>query len=596
MCGIMSGVGTNNIVKIVLNGLKRLEYRGYDSSGISYVDNGEIKTKKFVGKVQNLINECENFNSNIVISHTRWATHGSANTNNAHPHSSNLSSWVHNGIINNHSKLRNKLENEGFKFNSETDSEVLGFLFDLELQKLNDPILALQKCCAQLEGSYSWILINKNIPDKIFFATQDSPLIFGKSDIGCFLASDPLALIEVSSEFSCIPSGCIGCCSNSEKQVVNAKTLSKVDLIPEHLNIKNKNNESLKYKHHMLSEIFEQPETTSKVLKRFWQNSELNKEFSNIIKKIPNNIQLLQLLGCGSSYYSALIAEHWFDNWSNLLIKADIASENRLLKQNHKIPTAIVAISQSGETADTLAAFNERNCITKISICNTPHSSMARASNILLPILAGQEIGVASTKAFTNQLMVLMLLAYSYSEKKDLSQAISKIPEKIAETLKLDSQIKNIATKLSKEQKLIFLGRGILYPVALEGALKLRELSYIHAQAYPAGELKHGTIALVDEDLMSIGLINNDGQRLKSIANLREVQARHGRLTVFCQGNTDDFKNLDIEHLIQLPEFEPILSPFVFTVALQLLAYHVANHLGTDVDQPRNLAKSVTVE
>ena len=599
MCGIICGISNDNIIDKVLSGLTRLEYRGYDSAGISTIFNNELVTRKAVGKVAQLIEKNADLKGKIAISHTRWATHGPASKANAHPHSHEDSAWVHNGIINNHSKLRNSLKAKGYEFTSETDSEVLGILFNNLSQKNNDPMKTLKACYDLLEGSFAWVLINKKFPDQILFATKQSPLVLGTSTDAVFLSSDPLALIDYCNNFYCLPSGSIGVCSLDQKIVLNATSLQPIELNKQAISFNNKPKSEKIYKHYMLQEIHEQPTTIKRCIEHFWHNDAPSENLELALEKIPENIKFLQFVGCGSSHYAAMIGKYWLTTWSQWLISCDIASEFKNLLPNLVCPSMLIALSQSGETADTLAAFcnpKTDEYISKATICNVLHSSLARISDIMLPILAGQEVGVASTKAFSNQLIILLLFALSQTNKHQLWSKVKELPKLIEQVLELEQDIKEIANKLSHEQKMLFLGRGIMYPVALEGALKLKELSYIHAHAYPAGELKHGPLALVDDNLVTIALLNNNNQREKTIANLREIQARHGRLALFYEGKSQDLKHLKLEHAIKIPSIDPMFSPIAFTVALQLFAYHIANQLGLDVDQPRNLAKSVTVE
>lgn len=599
MCGIICGIGADDILPKVLSGLKRLEYRGYDSAGVSTIDASGVTTRKSVGKVSKLISCCEDLSGKMAIAHTRWATHGVASELNAHPHTHQNSAWVHNGIINNHSALRKDLEAKGYHFKSETDSEVLGILFEHLAAEETDPLKVLQKCYQMLDGSFAWALISAKFPERIFFATKQSPMVLGVNSEYSFIASDPLALIDYCSGFFSIPSGSIGYCSLAEQKVLNANTLIEIDINQQPLAFKQELEANRKFKHYMHQEIHAQPSTLKRSIEYYWQANGPSSNLQAALAQIPDDISMLQFIGCGSSHYASMIGKYWFNKLSNYLVDCEIASEFRYLDPKNICPSILIALSQSGETADTLAAFlHETSNIyaRKATLCNVPHSSLARASDIVLPILAGQEIGVASTKAFTNQLVILLMLALAQKPEHPLANTITQIPQLVLETLKLEEQIAKIAGLLCHEQKMLFLGRGIMYPVALEGALKLKELSYIHAHAYPAGELKHGPLALIDNQLVTIALLTNCNQRAKTIANLREIQARHGRLVLFYEGNTEDLSHLNLEHAIAIPSIEPLLSPITFTIALQLLAYHIANDLGCDVDQPRNLAKSVTVE
>lgn len=598
MCGIMCGIGSENVLTKVIAGLKRLEYRGYDSAGVSIIEQGSLKTLKAVGKVKQLEDLCQDSSSTIAIAHTRWATHGIASQNNAHPHSYKNLAWVHNGIINNHRKIRKLLINNGYTFQSETDSEVLGMLFHF-LSEEQDPLIRLQKCTQMLEGSYALAIIDQNNPSKILFASKQSPLILSMNSENVFLASDPLAIIDYCDDFFAIPSNTIGYASLAEHKILSIDDLTEIELTKQGIALKPVHASKHDFKHFMHMEIHVQPATIARIIQHFWHQDAPSQHLSDALAKVPESVKMLQFIGCGSSHYAAMIGRYWFNTWSNWLVNCEIASEFRYLKPNTVCPSMLIAISQSGETADTLAAFtNVANTSydCKATICNVMHSSLARASDITLPILAGQEIGVASTKAFSNQLITLLLFALAKHKDINLWQKVQQIPKLVADTLQLEDKIADIASKLCHEQKMLFLGRGIMYPVALEGALKLKELSYIHAHAYPAGELKHGPLALIDSQLVTIALLNNNNQREKTIANLREIQARHGRLVLFFEGTSSDLSNLDIEHAIQLPELDPMFSPISFTIAMQMLAYQIANQLGLDVDQPRNLAKSVTVE
>lgn len=595
MCGIICGVANFDVVNNVLDGLKRLEYRGYDSAGISVISKGELKTIKKVGKVESLANEASSLSGNIAISHTRWATHGPATSNNAHPQFLDNTAWVHNGIINNHSQIRTKLSTQGFDFKSDTDTEVMGTLFASILEQ--DPLQALQNCYKEFSGSFAWGLIDLRFQEKIFFATKDSPLVLGVHPNGHFLASDPLALLGVCDSFYFIKSGTIGWCSASDYETLEVETLKPVVINAQNIVLPAQANQEKNQKHYMLQEIYEQPDAVSRFLNIFWHEDAPSKELNSILSKLHDNIQMIQTIGCGSSYFASLIGKFWFNAWSDWMVSCDIASEFKDVDINNNVCSLLLALSQSGETADTISAFNKKqNYALKMSLCNVKHSTLARSSDILLPIYAGPEIGVASTKAFTNQMLALLVLSLAKKPKNEVSKLIKLIPEILRETIKLEPIIAKIANQLKHEDKMLFLGRGVLYPTALEGALKMKELSYIHAHAYPAGELKHGPLALIDDQLVTIGLLNEGLNRSKTIANFREIQARQGRLVVFYEGSNNDLQHLHLEHSLQVPSLHPLLSPFCFSLCLQLFAYHLANSLGKDVDQPRNLAKSVTVE
>lgn len=609
MCGIVAGIAQRNIVPILLEGLKRLEYRGYDSAGIAILDKKQhLIRRRTVGKVETLektlLPECLSGNSGIA--HTRWATHGKPSESNAHPHISGSNiALVHNGIIENYLSLRQELTKAGYIFESETDTEIIAHLLSKELKNNNHFLNAVQKIVARLEGTFAVVFLYQEKPQSLIAVRKGSPLMVGLGDGENFIASDHLALLPVTQQFVYLHEGDI--VEISAEKVSFYDSNGKKVHRPKHLidlpkEVTSKGN----YRHFMEKEIFEQPNAVNAALEgRLMKQSEAWDEIfgANSIQRF-SKIKHVQIVACGTSYHAGLVAASWLERWVGISCQVDIASEFRYRPHIIYPGTLFIAISQSGETADTLEALRQaktENYAATLTICNVSGSTMVRESDFVLLTRAGPEIGVASTKAFTTQLTVLLLLtsflglSHGWDKKQEeicLSE-LRSLPKLLEQTLNLDTSIKKLAKIFIDKEHALFIARGIYFPVALEGALKLKEISYIQAEAYPAGELKHGPLALVDSNMPVVVLVPSNSLLDKLKSNIQEVRARNGQLILFVQEEIDT--NDDIKSIL-LPKASDMISPLVFAIPLQLLAYHVAVLKGTDVDQPRNLAKSVTVE
>ncbi len=617
MCGIVVAIGgknSPNVVPILLEGLQKLEYRGYDSAGISVICEQNFQRIRAVGRVAELQKQCEisHLTSNIGIAHTRWATHGVPSENNAHPHISGNICVVHNGIIENYEQIRRKLQNNGYAFQSETDTECIAHLISFYRQNQNlDLLNAVYSASLELIGTFAIAVIDKNCADEIIVARQNSPLILGcgNNDEGNFAASDASALLQKTNKMIYLENGDISRLTADKIEIFAVentnKTLKNITnlRIPKISELSPTAVELGKFRHFMHKEIFEQPDALVNTLEIISgsQNIQAN-IFGAKATEIFNDITQILILACGTSAHAGLVARNWIESIAKIPCNVEIASEYRYRHSIADKNQLIVAISQSGETADTLAAIKHAKNLgqTKtLAICNVAESAIVRECELKFLTRAGPEIGVASTKAFTTQLVALFLLTLVLANNKNtttkLLDDLRHLPLAINKVLVLEPQIKEWAKRFANKYNALFLGRGLHYPIALEGALKLKEISYIHAEAYPAGELKHGPLALVDSNMPVIVVAPNDELLDKLKANLKEVEARGGELYVFADSNADvtSSKNL---HLIQLPEHYGELSPILHTIPLQLLAYHVALVKGTDVDKPRNLAKSVTVE
>lgn len=611
MCGIVGAVGDRNVCPILLEGLQRLEYRGYDSAGVGLLgeDGAGIQMRRQVGKVGELVAELgeRSVRGRIGIAHTRWATHGPPLEANAHPHQSNgRIAIVHNGIIENFEALRTELTKAGYAFASETDSEVLAHLIDFHLAQGGALLAAVRTAVKRLEGSYALAVLARDHPDRLVAARVGSPLVVGKGIGENYVASDVLALKAVTDRFIILEEGDLveikadglSVWNLEDANVVRATVKVEIDL-----GEVGKGN----YRHHMQKEMFEQPQVLRNTLEgRVGRKRVLEQAFGVRAAEVFDQTQALTIVACGTSFYAASVARYWIEEHVGIPCQVDIASEFRY--RNAVVPPGalFVTISQSGETADTLAALRaarSRGYLATLTLCNVPVSSCVRESDLALMTQAGVEVGVASTKAFTAQLANLALLTLllgrrhgmAASFEAGLVASLRGLPEKMEQVLQLDERIADLAEKFAHRHHALFLGRGFMYPVALEGALKLKELSYIHAEGYPAGELKHGPLALVDEDMPVVAVAPSNDLLEKVRSNLLEVRARGGQLYVFADAAAP-FQDGPGLTVIRLPEVDPILTPIVYAVPLQLLAYHVAVLKGTDVDQPRNLAKSVTVE
>ena len=609
MCGIVGAVSTREVSSILLEGLKRLEYRGYDSAGMAILQDGKLERVRRQGKVKELSDALanENLNGGIGIAHTRWATHGVPAENNAHPHiSKDRVAVVHNGIIENFEDLKAQQIEQGFTFTSDTDTEVIAHQVAHYLDQGNDLLRAVKQTIKDLKGAYALGVIDKLAPNKLIAARHGSPLVIGVGDKENFIASDVQALLTETSEFIFLENGDI-----AEIESTGITIFDDADKIVERKSrtsaLSANATEKDGYTHYMLKEIYEQPNAIAETLEGRLINGRVAEQILGPnAKEILDKTKVIQIIACGTSYHAGLIAKHWFEGLAGIPCFVDVASEFRYRKHVVLPGTLFVTISQSGETADTLAALQQakqENYVGSLVICNVPESSLVRESDLSLMTRAGPEIGVASTKAFTTQLVALLMLVITTGRRhkmtdeleKDLVEQLSGLPGKINKVLNLDAKIKKLAKHYGDKQHALFLGRGAHHPVAMEGALKLKEISYIHAEAYPAGELKHGPIALVDDKIPVIAVAPNDELLEKLKSNLEEVRARGGVLHVFADESSGFVSEPDTI-LIEVDAPDNPIAPVLFTIPLQLLSYHVAILKGTDVDQPRNLAKSVTVE
>jgi glucosamine--fructose-6-phosphate aminotransferase (isomerizing) len=611
MCGIMAGVSTSDVTGTLLEGLKRLEYRGYDSAGLALLsDKGEILRKRSTGRVAALQDEVTSdteVRGNIGIAHTRWATHGKPTEQNAHPHICNETvGLVHNGIIENHEALRSLQDKLGYRFTSNTDTEVIVHQVHHNLEQSDDLFNALQQTVKELEGAYSLAVISNLAPGCLVVARQGSPLVIGLCEGENFIASDVSALITKTRNFIFLEDGDVACLTADEITIVdvNGKEVEREI----HQSMMNSGAVELgEYRHYMLKEIYEQPTAVSDTLEgRLSGNHLLAATFGYEADEIFNSITSVQIIACGTSYHAGLVARYWLEDLGGVATSVEVASEFRY--RSHVVPEncLVITISQSGETADTLAALKYAREIGyqhSLCVCNVAESSLVRESDMMLLTHAGPEIGVASTKAFTSQLVALMLVVIALGQRNSLTKEqeerivseLRSLPAKISEALELDEKITEIAEKFANKRHALFLGRGTHFPIAMEGALKLKEISYIHAEAYPAGELKHGPLALVDSEMPVIAVAPNNELLEKLKSNIHEVRARGGELIVFADPAAG-FKQADGLTVIEVAPVDDIIAPIIFTIPLQILAYRVALIKGTDVDKPRNLAKSVTVE
>jgi glutamine---fructose-6-phosphate transaminase (isomerizing) len=613
MCGIVGAAAQRNVTEILLEGLRRLEYRGYDSAGLAVIEkNAEndisIAIRKETGKVVNLEESLkrEPTKGHVGVAHTRWATHGKPTKNNAHPHRSSNITLVHNGIIENHQALRESLIKKGYRFLSDTDTEVVVHLiedFSKQVKSLKEAVqLSVEKC----EGAYALGVISDKEPDILIAARKGSPLVIGMGIEENFIASDQLALRQVTDRFIYLEEGDVAEISSSHI-AINDKEGNVVERKKVKLTGNEQSASRGEYRHYMLKEIYEQPELIQQTLQgRLGKTRVLEECFGTEAAAIFDQTQHVQLLACGTSYHAALVAKYWIESIANVHCTVEIASEFRYRKAYIPANTLVVTISQSGETADTLAALQkikQQGILAALTICNVPNSALVRESHLSLMTEAGPEIGVASTKAFTTQLVALRLLTIvlgrrngvTVEQEASMVEELQQLPALCSEVLTLDKAIEKMSEQFIEKHHALFLGRGIQYPIAAEGALKLKEISYIHAEAYPAGELKHGPLALVDADMPIIAVAPNDDLLDKLKSNLEEVQARGGQLFVFADTEAN-FTSTKECQVIDLPKVSEGISPIVFTIPLQLFSYYVAVLKGTDVDQPRNLAKSVTVE
>ncbi|MEY4768537.1 MAG: hypothetical protein RL637_1176 [Pseudomonadota bacterium] len=609
MCGIVAGVAQRNVVPILLAGLQRLEYRGYDSAGLAVIQQQQLYRQREVGKVNQLraVIEQQPMQGWIGIAHTRWATHGKPSRHNAHPHICNQQvCLVHNGIIENYQQLKAIQQAKGYQFSSETDTEVIVHEIHAQLQQHPDFFSAVCKTLEQLQGAYGLAILCTQFPDTLIACRQGSPLVIGIGIGEYFVASDIAALLPVTQRFIFLEEGDIAILTIDQLQIYD-RSRQLVQRPIKESELKLQAIDKGAYRHYMLKEIYAQPEAIAETLQGRLVNQSIQDQiFGHQAPAIFDQIKAVQIIACGTSYHAGLIARYWFESLARIPCQVDVASEFRYRHPVLLDNTLIVTISQSGETADTLAALKQIKqlaTIHSLTICNVAESSLVRESELVLLTRAGVEIGVASTKAFTTQLIGLLLLllvlgrrfALSETMQRSIINELSTLPTIVQRVLSADQAIQKLAEQFAEKQHALFLGRGSHYPVAMEGALKLKEISYIHAEAYPAGELKHGPLALVDANMPVITVAPNNHLLEKLKANMQEVRARGGQLIVFMD-ETLVAEADENTQFIRIPSIHSELSPIIYTIPLQLLAYHVAVLKGTDVDQPRNLAKSVTVE
>ncbi len=610
MCGIVGAVAERNVVPILMEGLRRLEYRGYDSAGIAVLEENGLTRTRRVGKVQELQSalDAAPVSGVLGISHTRWATHGVPNETNAHPHMSGENiAIVHNGIIENHEELRKDLQSKGYEFTSDTDTEVVAHRIAYHLAETGTLDTAVRATVAELEGAYALVVMSKQEPGRLVLARAGCPVVIGLGIGENFVASDVAALLPVTRKFQFLEEGDIAVVEREQVTIWDrsgketARPVKESELTADAA-------ERGRFRHYMQKEIHEQPAAVARTLaERIVDGRVLDAAFGPGSAAILDKTQGIHIVACGTSYHAGLVARYWIEQLCRIPCTVEIASEYRYRSPVVPPNTLFVAISQSGETADTLAALRaarEMGYLSTLTICNVPESSMVRESDLVMMTHAGPEIGVASTKAFTTQLAALALLTVALARRAGLEEKqeralvaqLADLPGLIEEVLALDSAIETLAEHFADKHHALFLGRGVQNPVAMEGALKLKEISYIHAEAYAAGELKHGPLALVDEDMPVVAIAPDDELLEKLKSTLQEVSARGGELYVFADPRVQFGDRVGI-HTMRLPALiQDFQAPILYTIPLQLLAYHVAVLKGTDVDQPRNLAKSVTVE
>ncbi len=610
MCGIVGAVAQRDVVEILIEGLRRLEYRGYDSAGVAVLDSDKhFNRVRRTGKVQELADALESdpCPGGTGIAHTRWATHGEPSERNAHPHVSGSEIVVvHNGIIENHNQLRAELKDRGYIFTSDTDTEVIAHLVHHELKSHDSLLSAFRATVKQLEGAYGTVVMDTSDPDRLIAARSGSPLVIGYGLGENFLASDQLALLPVTNRFSFLEEGDVAELTRKDVTIYDSEG-NLVEREIKESDITHDAGDKGPYKHYMLKEIYEQPIAIKNTLDGRVVSGKVQADaFGDKADDILKTIDHVQIIACGTSYHAGMVARYWFEELAGVSCNVEIASEFRY-RQSVVLPNSLlVTISQSGETADTLAALRLAKDLgykASLTICNVPGSSLVRESDLAYMMKAGAEIGVASTKAFTVQLTGLLLLVAAVGKHKAMNSETEKLivdslqslPAKIEQSLDMDPEIAALAEDFAEKHHSLFLGRGDQYPVAMEGALKLKEISYIHAEAYAAGELKHGPLALIDADMPVIVVAPNNELLEKLHSNVEEVRARGGLMYVFADKDAH-FASDDTMKVLDVPHCEKVVAPILYTVPLQLLSYHVALIKGTDVDQPRNLAKSVTVE
>ena len=610
MCGIVGAVAQRDVAEILINGLHRLEYRGYDSAGVAVVDpNHELHRVRCLGKVKALDEAVaiKPLIGGTGIAHTRWATHGEPSEANAHPHTSGNFAVVHNGIIENHEELRELLKSRGYVFNSQTDTEVIAHLVEWEMRTASNLLEAVQKTVKQLTGAYGMVVLDREHPEHLVAARSGSPLVIGLGIGENFLASDQLALLSVTRRFIYLEEGDIAEITRRTVDIYDANG-QKVEREVHESNLENDAAEKGKFRHFMQKEIYEQPNALINTMEgRILHNNVIVDAIGNGASEILEKVEHIQIVACGTSYNAGMTARYWFEALAGVGCDVEIASEFRYRKFVTRPNSLLVTISQSGETADTLAALRlakEKGYMAALTICNVSSSSLVRESDLAFMTRAGVEVGVASTKAFTTQLAALLMLVTTIGKVKgnisneqevEIVKALQSLPAEVEKALAFDKDIEALAEDFAEKNHALFLGRGEFYPIAMEASLKLKEISYIHAEAYAAGELKHGPLALIDADMPVIVVAPNNELLEKVKSNIEEVRARGGQLYVFADKEAG-FTPSEGMKIITMPKVNEIIAPIFYTVPMQLLSYHVALIKGTDVDQPRNLAKSVTVE
>ena len=610
MCGIVGAVAQRDVAEILINGLHRLEYRGYDSAGLAVVDaQHELQRVRCLGKVKALDDAVEKspISGGTGIAHTRWATHGAPSEDNAHPHVSGSFAVVHNGIIENYEELRTLLKERGYVFTSQTDTEVIAHLVEWEMRNAESLLAAVQNVVKQLAGAYGMVVMDRMNPEHLVAARSGSPLVIGLGIGENFLASDQLALLSVTRRFIYLEEGDIAEITRRSVDIYDCDG-NKVERSVHDSNAENDAAEKGKFRHYMQKEIYEQPTALVNPMQgRITHDNLVIESIGNGAKDILEKVEHIQIVACGTSYNSGMVSRYWFESLAGISCDVEIASEFRYRKFVTRPNSLLITISQSGETADTLAALRlakQKGYMAAMTICNVASSSLVRESDLAFMTRAGVEIGVASTKAFTTQLAALLMLVVAVGKAKgtlsaekeqEIVKALEALPAEIEKALAFDQHIEDLAEDFAEKHHALFLGRGEFYPIAMEASLKLKEISYIHAEAYAAGELKHGPLALIDADMPVIVVAPNNELLEKIKSNIEEVRARGGQLYVFADKEAG-FTEADGMKIITMPTVSEITAPIYYTVPMQLLAYHIALIKGTDVDQPRNLAKAVTVE
>ena len=610
MCGIVGAVAQRDIAEILINGLHRLEYRGYDSAGVAVVnEHHELQRVRCLGKVKALDEAVSEkpLIGGTGIAHTRWATHGEPSETNAHPHASGTFAVVHNGIIENHEELRELLKSRGYVFLSQTDTEVIAHLVEWEMRSTDSLLDAVKKAVKQLTGAYGMVVMDSRHPEHLVAARSGSPLVIGLGIGENFLASDQLALLSVTRRFIFLEEGDIAEITRRTVDIYDTYG-KKVDREIHESNLENDAAEKGKFRHFMQKEIYEQPTALINTMEgRINHENVVVDSIGNGAKHILEKVEHIQIVACGTSYNAGMVARYWFESLAGVSCDVEIASEFRYRKFVTRPNSLLITLSQSGETADTLAALRlakEKGYMAALTICNVAGSSLVRESDLAFMTRAGVEVGVASTKAFTTQLATLLMLVTALGKVKghisaekehEIIKAMQSLPAEIEKALAFDTEIEALAEDFAEKHHALFLGRGAFYPIAVEASLKLKEISYIHAEAYAAGELKHGPLALIDADMPVIVVAPNNELLEKVKSNIEEVRARGGQLYVFADKEAG-FTPSEGMKIITMPKVNDIVAPIFYTIPMQLLSYHVALIKGTDVDQPRNLAKSVTVE